>query len=94
VPHGDVGGLVFLSERPLGRELAGDLPGTDPVCEILGDLKVGMLPPVRVDRLVLQSGFVTWLPPFRWRELCEAGCSEPGLVVVPSGSGLVFSSPS
>jgi len=43
---------------------------------------------------VLQPRFVTWLPPFGCRGLGDLCCAEPGLVVVPSGAGLVAAPPS
>src|SRR5260370_28980953 len=50
--------------------------------------RVLMRPPV------LQSRFVTWRPPFFRRMTCDADGFELGVVVVPSGAGLVASSPS
>ena len=43
---------------------------------------------------VLQSRFVTRGPPFCQLELGDVGGGEPGVVMVPSGAGLVASPPS
>lgn len=51
VADGDIGDAVLLGERAFRGELAGNLAGLDPPGDVLGDLDVGMIAPVRVDRL-------------------------------------------
>jgi hypothetical protein len=51
VADGDVGDAVLFGERAFCGELAGYLAGLDPPGDVFGYLDVGMVAPVRVDRL-------------------------------------------
>jgi len=49
VTHSGVGNLVLLGQRALGGQLEGDLAIVDPAGDVVSDLHIGVVAPVRIN---------------------------------------------